>query len=100
MTAKKAERRGDMVRAERRDVGADEHRRPRRTGNEGMAHPLAEIAAALPDNRNSARPEPLALQGGVRGDREAQMPSPVSTEAKQYPRQHQPLETQRRNVAD
>jgi hypothetical protein len=63
-------------------------------------HALAEIAPALPGDRDSARPEAFAMTGMVRGDSKTQMPSPVSAEMAQQPRQHLPLETQRREIAD
>jgi hypothetical protein len=61
---------------------------------------LTEIAAALPGDRDSARPEAFAMTGMIWRDREAQMPSPVSAEAAQQPRQHPPLEPQRREITD
>jgi hypothetical protein len=65
-----------------------------------MAHTHAKVAAALLQDRDSARPETLAMAGVVGRDREVKMPAPVSAEATQQPRQHQPLETQRGEIAD
>src|SRR5205814_7978231 len=61
VTPEQMERRRDVIRGERRDVGADKHRRSRRAGGEGPLHALAEIAAALPQDRDAARPDPWAI---------------------------------------
>src|SRR5207248_10569368 len=45
-------------------------------------------------------PEPPAMTGAVGRNGDAQTPSRVSTEAAQQPRQHQPLETYSRDIAD
>src|SRR4051794_16169957 len=89
-----------MMCTERRDIGTDQHGRSRRAVGEGAMHPFAEIAPALPDDRDAARPETPAMTGAVRRDGDAQTPSSVSNKAAQQPPQHQPLETQRRDVAD
>src|SRR5207248_4481687 len=79
--AKKVECLGDVMRAKRRDIGADQHRRPGRACGKGVEHAFAEIAPALPANRDTTRPETLAIAGAVRCDGQTHMPSPVSAEA-------------------
>src|SRR5205814_4166899 len=63
------ERRCDVTRAERRDVGADQYRGSRWAAAQGAMHALAEIAGALRDNRDAMRPEALAMSGAIRRDR-------------------------------
>ena len=55
-----AERLGDMPGLDRRNIGADQHRRTRRAGGQRPPHAHAEIAGALRSDRGGARPQPLA----------------------------------------
>ena len=64
------------------------------------AHPNAEIAAALANGLDSAVPMPGAMASIVRRDGDAQMPPLIWGETAQQERDHRPLETQRRDVAD
>src|SRR2546423_10018041 len=75
VTPEQMERRCDVIRGERRDVGADQYRGSRWAAAQGAMHALAEIAAALSHNRNAVRPDPLAIARPVRRHRYPQMPS-------------------------
>jgi hypothetical protein len=94
------ERGRDVIRAERREIGAHQDRRSRRAAGEGALHARAKIAAALLDDWVTVRPEPPAMNCAVRRHRDPQMPPPVAPKAAQQSRQHEPLEAQRREVAD
>src|SRR5437868_5447655 len=53
VTPEQMERRCDVLRGERRDVGADQYRGSRWAAAQGAMHALAEIAAALSPNRDA-----------------------------------------------
>src|SRR5437773_82967 len=61
VTPEQMERRCDVTRGERRDVGADQYRGSRWAAAQGAMHALAEVAGALRGNRDAARPDPLAI---------------------------------------
>jgi hypothetical protein len=89
----------DLARSESRNIGPDEHHRAGRIGSKGSVHALAEIAATLADGLDPVVPMPGAMASLVRGYGDPQTPAPVSGETAQKQRDHQSLETYRREVA-
>jgi hypothetical protein len=100
MGAEQAKGSVDLARTESRDIGPDEHHRAGRIGSKGSVHALAEIAAALAGRLDPVAPMPRAMARLVRGYGDPQTPAPVSGEPAQKQRNHQPLETHCRDVAD
>ena len=100
MGAEQAKGGVDLTRAESRDIGADEYHKAGRTGSERAVHAPAEIAAALAGSLDPVAPMPRAMARLVRGYGDPQTPAPVSGEPAQKQRNHYPLETHCRDVAN
>ncbi len=95
-----AERRTDMAGGQSGNIGTDEHYRARRASKQRPSHADPKIATALADSLGLPVPTPGTMASPVRGHRNAQMPAPVRGKPAQQPRDHQPLEAQRRDIAD
>ena len=90
----------DVTGGEGGDIGADQYRRARRAGAQRSPHTHPEIAFALAESLDPDIPELCTMPGMVRRDRDPHSPAPIQHETTQQPRNHQPLETQRRDRAD
>jgi hypothetical protein len=99
MGAEQAKGSIDLARAERWDIGPNEHHGAGRTGSKRPVHPQTEIAAALAGNLDPVAPMPCTMARLVRGYGDPQTPAPVSGETAQKQRDHQPFETYRRDIA-
>ena len=91
---------GDVMPADCRDVAADEQHRTARLAGDGVAHAPAEVATTLSKHLYPPAPMPGMEAGSVGRHRDTQIPAPVVDETTQQPRDHQPLEAYRREVAD
>src|SRR6516162_2842776 len=96
--AEHAEGRSDFAGAECRDIGADQHHRTWMAGPERALHPDAEIATALA--KGFDRSAPTAGASSIRGQCDPQAPPPIRRQTAKQHRDHQPLETLRRDIAD
>ncbi len=85
---------------ERRDIAADEHDRTWRARPEHAQHPNAKIAAALPDGFDYSAAMSDVVASPVRRQCDPQTPATVPCQTAKQPRDHQPLETHCRNIAD
>jgi hypothetical protein len=93
--AEGAEGRGDVGGRDARDVAAHDHHAA--VAPHGAGHPLAEIAAPLPQDRHRARP---AGAGAIRRGGDGGGPAPVAHHHPQQRRQLPAIEAQRRHGAD
>lgn len=95
-----AEGAGDVSGSKFRNVAADEDGGTGRACCQPALHPSSEIATALSCRQRAAGPQTEAVAGPVGRYREAQLPTPVTTEAAQQAGEHRPLEAQSGGVAD
>jgi hypothetical protein len=91
---------GDVTGIKRRNIGSDEQHWTRGAGFERAAHSDPEIARALSDRLYHPAPMTGAAAGLVRRHRDPQAPAPIRCETAQQQRDHCPLETKRRDIAD